>query len=156
MKTTKTLILLAFLMVSSVFGDTYSDGSPFKSTKEWHDFLSILIEVESSGDLDALGDGGKSYGVLQIGRLYLDDANRVGRTNFDYDRDLRNPRVAMRVTRTYMLHYGRVYTRKTGKPVTAEVYARLHNGGPDGYKKSATDKYWAKVKSVAKSRGINL
>ena len=46
MKTTKTLILLTFLMVSPVFGDTYSDGSPFKSTKA--SFLDLKFILSSS------------------------------------------------------------------------------------------------------------
>jgi hypothetical protein len=36
--------------------------------------------------------------------------------------------------------------QETGKQPTDEVFARMHNGGPTGYKKSATIEYWQKVK----------
>jgi len=29
----------------------------------------------------------------------------------------------------------------------AEDIARIHNGGPNGYKKTATDQYWVKVRA---------
>ena len=32
-----------------------------------------------------------------------------------------------------------------GEHPTAEEIARIHNGGPNGYKKEATEKYWDKV-----------
>jgi hypothetical protein len=48
----------------------------------------------------------------------------------------------------YTEYYGKRYERITGKKVTAEIIARLHNGGPNGFRKSCTLKYWHKVKSV--------
>jgi hypothetical protein len=32
--------------------------------------------------------------------------------------------------------------------VTPEKIARMHNGGPNGWKISATDKYWDKVEPI--------
>jgi hypothetical protein len=37
---------------------------------------------------------------------------------------------------------------RLGHEPTIEDIARIHNGGPDGYKKSSTDKYWEKVKKL--------
>jgi hypothetical protein len=36
--------------------------------------------------------------------------------------------------------------RYAPKGASDEVLARIHNGGPKGYKKTATVKYWNKVK----------
>ncbi|HQG06785.1 MAG TPA: hypothetical protein PLX18_11665 [Anaerohalosphaeraceae bacterium] len=47
-----------------------------------------------------------------------------------------------------MTHYGKRYKRITGKPATLEILARIHNGGPDGWKKISTAAYAAKVKSI--------
>ena len=38
--------------------------------------------------------------------------------------------------------------KRLGRPVTQEDIARIHNGGPNGYKKKSTEKYWQKVKKV--------
>ena len=35
---------------------------------------------------------------------------------------------------------------------TYEVYARIWNGGPDGWKKRSTLKYWKKVKKELKKK----
>ena len=45
----------------------------------------------------------------------------------------------------YLRHYGEVYKKETGKDPTVEVLARIHNGGPRGWKKEATRSYWARV-----------
>ena len=34
-----------------------------------------------------------------------------------------------------------------GHKATAEDIARIHNGGLNGFKKQATEKYWVKVKA---------
>lgn len=35
---------------------------------------------------------------------------------------------------------------------TCEDYARMHNGGPEGCNKSATNAYWNKIKNAGCSR----
>jgi len=54
----------------------------------------------------------------------------------------------------YWKHWGTHYEQKTGKQVTFEVLARIHNGGPLGWKKTATDAYWAKVKRVLETQTL--
>ena len=39
-------------------------------------FLAALIAVESSGNDNAVGDGGASHGPLQIGAAVVEDVNR--------------------------------------------------------------------------------
>ena len=36
-------------------------------------------------------------------------------------------------------------TSRLGHKPTCQDYARIHNGGPDGFKKSATLPYWNKI-----------
>ena len=42
---------------------------------------------------------------------------------------------------------------RLGREPTLEDIARIHNGGPNGFKKSSTDAYWAKVKKQLESEG---
>ena len=46
--------------------------------------------------------------------------------------------------RRYMRRYAT--PARLGRPVTQEDVARIHNGGPNGYKNPATKQYWEKVK----------
>jgi len=109
--------------------------------------LPFLVQVESNGDLNAVGDGGKAKGCLQIWEIYIQDVNRVYNTDYVHD-DAFDKYKAHEITYAYLLHYGKHYERTTGKKVTLEVLARMHNGGPKGYKNPNTKKYWKKVKKM--------
>jgi hypothetical protein len=115
----------------------------------WPLLLAALIAVESGGNHDAVGDlhlQNKAYGILQIRKPYLEDVNRIAGTSVTMEQVRKSKTVSRWATVVYLRHYGKVYERKTGKKPTYEVYARIHNGGPNGWKKSSTDAYWKKVK----------
>lgn len=111
-------------------------------------FISALIMVESGGDDQAVGDlklKHKAYGCLQIRRPYVDDVNRVYGSKLNPQDCLGNRELSIKVLNQYMSIYA------TGKrlghyPPTREEIARIHNGGPNGYKKESTKVYWEKVK----------
>ena len=102
----------------------------------------------------------KAHGLLQIRKPYLDDVNRIvgrknmikmwGKSRLTLD-DMKESGKAIWAMKVYLVHYGKIYEQETGKKVTAQVYARIHNGGPQGYKKWITKEYWAKVQSNIKS-----
>jgi len=122
--------------------------------------LWALREVESDDDADAVGDlhlTNKAYGVLQIRKPYLDDAMRIAgpeavRQEWGVDRltmeDMRDTAKAWWVAEVYLKHYGERYERLTGREPTEDVYARIHNGGPDGWRKSSTNEHARKVSEV--------
>lgn len=111
-------------------------------------FLEALISVESGYRVATAGDGGRSVGILQIHKVYVRDVNNIlGREFYSYS-DRLNPDKSRAMTVIYLKHYGRRYEHKTGKPATLEVLARIHNGGPNGWAKPATEKYWLKVKKA--------
>lgn len=106
----------------------------------WEALLHALHQVETGGRRGPiLGDGGRALGPLQLHRVYWLDAEMEGSYSdcADYD-------YSCRVVRRYMRRYAT--EKRLGRPVTAEDIARIHNGGPNGYKKKATLKYWNKVK----------
>ena len=106
--------------------------------------LDALIQVESAGDDLAVGDGGNAIGCLQIWKVYWIDATErsgIGGTYADcYDREY-----AKQIAAAYFTRYCR---EKWTEPAQfdAEFCARVHNGGPKGWRKSATDGYWSKVR----------
>lgn len=111
----------------------------------YHPLFVDLRKVASSNRVKAVGDNGKAWGVYQIHPGYVRDVNRVYKTRFTYE-DRLNPVKAHRMVRLYLDYWGRQYVRKTGRPLTLEVLARIHNGGPEGWRKPATAPYWLKVR----------
>ena len=120
--------------------------------------LDALSAKESHGQSGAVGDRHlvyRAHGEFQIRKPYLDDVMRFvgGReTKATWGKarltmaDMQDEDKARWVVRKYLTHYGKVYLCRTGKEPTDETYARIHNGGPFGWKTSATDGYWADVR----------
>jgi len=106
--------------------------------------LDALIQVESGGRDDAVGDNGNAIGCLQIWKPYWIDATERSGIRGSY-KDCYSRAYAKRIVDAYMRRYAKgAWTNP--KKFDAEKCARIHNGGPKGYKKKATLKYWAKVK----------
>lgn len=87
------------------------------------------------------GDHGKALGVLQIRVEVVKDVNRVYRTRYVH-RDALDPKKSFEICRLYLSYWGRHYEKETGNKPTDEVLARIWNGGPRGWKKKSTRKYW--------------
>ncbi len=130
--------LTAFLVVcqaASVSGD------PFPAV------LRAICLVESGGDPEAVGDGGRAIGPYQIHRAYWSDATRLLGVDWPWS-DARDPVKAAAAVEAYTRHYARHYCR----PWTPETIARIHNGGPTGWRKAATRGYWRRVARRLASR----
>jgi len=105
--------------------------------------LDAIAKVESDHNPDAVGDGGKAIGMFQIHRVYWQDAVQHDPSIGGRYEDCYDPVYARRIVIAYMDRYA---------PANAsdETLARIHNGGPRGHKKAATNKYWDKVKKEMK------
>lgn len=143
--------MFKYLLITAVMLITVSS----QAMNAWHHPLfAAMRQVESFSGRKPVGDNGRSRGVYHIQACYVADVNRVYSTKFTLaDRD--NPVTAHRIVRLYLAHYGRVYTKVTGKPATCEVLARIHNGGPRGWRKKATIKHWRRVAREMRRLSIN-
>jgi hypothetical protein len=112
------------------------------------DIYDAIAEVESSTNDYAINIKEDAVGRYQIRPIYIRDVNRIAGTSYTlYDRY--NAQKAREIVQIYTTHYADIYRLRTGKPVTDEVIARIHNGG--GYRgalKECTKKYWEKVKKA--------
>ena len=89
-----------------------------------------------------------AVGIVQIRRIVVDDLNRIhGRKVYRYI-DRWWPSRSKKMFIEWLGYYAAHYERMTGKPVTLEVLARMWNGGPNGWKKKGTEKYWREVKAI--------
>jgi len=132
----RTCFIVSLFFVSSSFGI---------SEKELTRVLQAIRIVESNNTPSAVGDGGNAIGVYQIWESYWKDATEFSNLGGKY-RDCFVPEYADRVVRCYMKRYAT--PRRLGREVTMQDIARIHNGGPNGYKKQATIKYWEKVEKI--------
>jgi len=113
-------------------------------------FLSAICQVESNCTEGAVGDGGKAIGPYQIWYAYWKDAVEYDRSIGGSYRDCLYKGYSEKIVRAYMARYA--IQRRLGRPVTDQDRARIHNGGPNGYNKTATVKYWKKVQNVLKGK----
>ena len=110
--------------------------------------LFAIKYVESGGDIDAVGANGE-LGPYQLTVQYVIDVNRIvainkmpfGRYRLSHRQFCRYCNSMMEI---YWDHYATI--ERLGHEPTLEDLARIHNGGPNGYKKQSTKVYWEKVK----------
>jgi len=103
--------------------------------------LDAMVQVESGGRLDLVGDNGKAIGPLQIHRICWVDAVRYDNTLLSFGgkyEDCKRLEYAEKV----VVAYWNCYASKTA---SCEELACIHNGGPKGFGKKATQAYWVKV-----------
>jgi hypothetical protein len=114
--------------------------------------INALIAVESGGKDDAVGDGGKAVGCLQIHEILVQDVNRIDGREKSAARYLPKDRLSRRLSivmcRIYLAHYA--HPKRLGREPALEDMARIWNGGPDGWREPETEKYWAKVRAALK------
>ncbi len=91
--------------------------------------IAALIIVESHGNPQAIGDGGRSVGCLQIQMCVIEDVNRVYGMHYTA-MDRYSKTKSVEIAKLYLLHWGQRYTKKTGLSPSQEVLARIWNGGP--------------------------
>ena len=153
---------IPILGATAVIGITYAIFSPPPSVQSesfpqssqtlrlhhysFEDLLNAIAIVESNNNPSAIGDNGRAVGLMQLWKIALDDVNRI----LDCDKysyaDRLDPIKSKAMVRIYLTHYATDW--RIGRPPTFEDMARIHNGGPNGYKKESTKKYWHKVQKV--------
>ena len=111
-------------------------------------FLFTLGQIESNNNDSAVGDGGKAIGRYQIWESYYKDAKAFDKTiNFPYSA-LTNKANSDKVVKAYLNRYG--------KNKSLIEMARIHNGGPNGHKKSATLNYATRFQRQYEKANGNL
>tara|TARA_Y100000389_G_C17445490_1_gene511334 strand:- start:1439 stop:1978 length:540 start_codon:yes stop_codon:yes gene_type:complete len=107
--------------------------------------VEAIIMVESRGNDSAIGDrhivGGEAVGCLQIRPIMLKEINRqLKRRGLEPRFELED-----RYSRSKSIEMFNVYVSLLHEGHSDEHIARNWNGGPKGYKRKSTGKYWSKV-----------
>jgi hypothetical protein len=123
-------------------------------------FIRAMAMKESSLDSYKIGDlklANHAYGIFQIRQPVLTDVNETFGTHYTINdirpmngsnaEKVKSIRNSLMVMRMYLQRYGEHYEHVTGRKLTMEVMARCWNGGgPNGWQKECTVKYWNIVK----------
>lgn len=114
-------------------------------TVKFYTLLFSIMMVESDGNPNVTGDNGDAWGCMQIHMCVIEDVNRIYNTNYkSHDRLV--TRTSFDIAAKYLRFWGKQYEKETGNKPNAEIYARIWNGGPLGYRKDSTVAYWDKVR----------
>ena len=109
------------------------------------DLLDALIFVESRGNDSAIGDrhlvGNEAVGALQIRPIMVREVNRICKRIGSHQRFA----LKDRFDREKSIHMFMIWKEFHHKDSSPEKVARNWNGGPKGYKKDRTIKYWNKI-----------
>ena len=108
--------------------------------------LGAIIHVENPGWTIGRGVPGirGEKGPYHLHKDYVADVNRIlGKEVYTWE-DAEDLGKATKMVTTYVEHYGG--SIRLGHTATCEDYARIHNGGPNGWKKKSTKPYWDKVR----------
>ena len=111
------------------------------AVSDWLDkLITKIYVVESGGRLNPPdGDGGRAVGALQLHKCVIDDVNFYYGQNFTYT-DRHDLNKAKQIAKLYIA----MWMHKQRE----EIAARIFNGGPRGWQKKSTDKYWQKIQKT--------
>ena len=112
-----------------------------KVTRVPQEVVIGMIQVESNGNDRAYNKSEEAVGCLQIRPIMVREVNRILKKQGEEYRF----KMKDRWDRDKSLQMFWVWKDYHHPNSTDEVIARNWNGGPNGYKKKSTEKYWEKV-----------
>lgn len=134
--------------INIVSDESYNQEIEILERMDRYDLIRAMIQVESSGRVDAIGDlhlGEPSIGILQIRKVMVDDVNRIlslSGSNLRYTYEDRWDKY--KSVEMFFIYSEYYHTNLDDY----EAIARTWNGGPNGHRKKSTKKYWEKVNTT--------
>jgi len=112
-------------------------------------FIDVLEQVESHGNIKAVGDSNKAYGILQIHSIMVQDYNRITKSNLNHS-DCFDRETSREIAKSIFKNYS-----KKIEVVNAKHLAFIWNGGGSAWRRVDSprndrkqinlEKYWNKV-----------
>lgn len=103
--------------------------------------IDAIAVVESNGRTNVMGDNGLAAGKWQLHKCAVLDVNKHYKTSYRWPKDCFDEIKARRIAKLYLILYA-------PPNATLEMLVRNFNGGPHGWKKKCTERYWRKVKAA--------
>lgn len=139
--------MIKYLLIISFFLINLQAFS--RDLENFDKFYSILIQLESGGKTNAIGDGGRAIGPAQIHKAYFLDAQQFNKelNKYKYE-DCFRLDVSKLVVKSYILRYS------NSKIDSFETWAKMHNGGGRYWLNKSKkyqnnlDIYWRKFQNI--------
>lgn len=109
------------------------------------ELIEAMIWVESNGIDSSYNESERAIGCLQIRPIMIREINRLCKKHEYSERWVH----ADAWDREKSISMFKIWSKLTNVDSIYEKSARNWNGGPKGYKKSSTAKYWIKCKKYA-------
>jgi len=136
-------LIVAYLCVNIFFTVSQAMGAELEKDN-YRQLLDAMCEVESNCDPTKVGKANE-IGWYQILPDFWTDALEYDPSiGGEYEDVAKDKEYAEKVILAYWDRYATI--KRLGRVPTDEDRARIHNGGPNGYKKEATIAYWSKVR----------
>ena len=110
----------------------------------------LICQVESNNNPAAFNVKENAAGIAQIRPIVVRDVNRILNCPVFGVKNRWEVDASKEMFIAYLTYYGKHYQNRTKKPATLKVLAQIWNGGPYGWRKKATTKYWKLVRKVYK------
>lgn len=114
----------------------------------------ILKHVETNHNPEAIGDGGDSYGILQIQLGAIKDVNKAYGTDYNH-LDAFDITCAEEIFELYVKLWSSKLEKREARAATEEDIVRIWNGGPRGWKRNGTLPYLSKYNKYKKEMSLN-
>jgi len=100
----------------------------------------------------------RAVGAYQIHKIYVDDVNRILREDRYTYADRWDRDKSREMTEIYIMYYAGIRNNVIYRTSEQwyEAMARIHNGGPDGWKSDSTLPYWEKIKARLETRYLPM
>ena len=118
------------------------------------EMIHILKYVETEHNPNIKGDDGRSWGILQIQQIAIDDVNRKYGTDYTHQ-DAFDISCAEEIFELYTQMWSEHLEKNQGREATEEDIVRIWNGGPRGWNKKSTLKYLKKYRKYKKKHSMN-
>ena len=156
LRTIKTLIknivafsialFFAYFFVNIIFTLNYAMGAEIEQEVNHRRLLDAMCEVESNCDPTKVGEANEIGWYQILPDFWTDALEHDPSIGGVYEDVAKDKEYAEKVILAYWDRYAII--NRLGRTPTNEDLSRIHNGGPNGYKKNATVKYWNKVKVI--------
>ena len=161
MKYRKLKVIIFFLLasrgVAAVEPITFKViKPPVAPTAPIPKLMKALVETESRGNANAIGDNHEAFGILQIHESMLLEYTRITGRYYNHS-EMFTPAKAREVANVVLRFYANHILTTTGRPATLKELAFIWNGGGEAWhratnpqrdtKQRRLEAYWRKVSS---------
>ena len=144
------VILVLFFVALSLSSYAGAETPLLRNNDELDQMFEIIKYVESNNEEDAVGDGGKAYGIVQIHKVCVEDINRIYNTHYTHQQAF-DETCSKEMFNLYISEGIRRYKLKYCRSPTDEELVRMWNGGLySGHLRKTTLKYLERYKKFKK------